>query len=228
MPKHSYSAFDIIGPIMVGPSSSHTAGAVKIGQFARALFNKTPEKVTFVLHGSFGQVYKGHATDRALLGGIMKFHSKDLRIRQAFKIAKEKNIEYEFKIQDLGLGHHPNTVKIMLQADRRKMTVVGSSIGGGTIVITRIDDFEVNFESIAGKYSTIVVSHRDKIGAISSITNFITAHHINIAGIQSSRLSKGGKALAIINMDGELTLSKVLEMEKLPNIEFVRSLHKIN
>lgn len=212
---------------MVGPSSSHTAGAVKIGQFARALFDRTPQKVTFILHGSFGLVYKGHATDRALLAGIMKFHSKDLRISQAFQIAQEKKIKYEFIIKDLGLGYHPNTVKIMLEANRKKMSVVGSSLGGGTVVITRIDDFEVDFKSIAGRYSTLVVSHRDKLGLIASITQFITAQKINIAGIQSSRLSKGGKAMTIIHMDGELTLSKVLKMEKITGIYFVRSLHKI-
>src|SRR3990167_5414835 len=96
------SIFDIAGPVMVGPSSSHTAGACKIGQFARALFHGTPNKVTFYLHGSFSEVYKGHATDRALLGGVLKFRTSDPRIKESFKIAKQKKIKYEFIKKDLG------------------------------------------------------------------------------------------------------------------------------
>ncbi|MEK7547642.1 MAG: L-serine ammonia-lyase, iron-sulfur-dependent subunit beta, partial [Patescibacteria group bacterium] len=124
------SIFDIAGPIMVGPSSSHTAGACKIGQFARALFHSTPKKVTFYLHGSFGEVYKGHATDKALLAGVMKFMTSDPRIKDSFEIAKEKEIKYEFITRDLGHAYHPNTVKIVLERGKYRMSVIGSSIGG--------------------------------------------------------------------------------------------------
>ena len=126
------SVFDIAGPIMTGPSSSHTAGAVKLGQLARAIFNKTPEKVTFMLHGSFATVYKGHSTDKALLAGIMKFRTSDTKIKDAEKIAKQKGIKYEFKTGDLGIRFHPNSVKITLEAKgHKKMNIIGSSIGGG-------------------------------------------------------------------------------------------------
>ena len=119
------SIFDIAGPVMVGPSSSHTAGACKIGQFARALYHKTPKKVTFYLHGSFAEVYKGHATDLALLGGVMKFRTSDPRMKDSFQIAKEKNIEFEFKKKNLGNDFHPNTVKIVLekQVPRKRRSV---------------------------------------------------------------------------------------------------------
>ncbi|MBT7736327.1 L-serine ammonia-lyase, iron-sulfur-dependent, subunit beta, partial [Candidatus Peregrinibacteria bacterium] len=109
------SVFDVAGPVMVGPSSSHTAGACKIGQFARALFHTTPTKATFYLHGSFAEVYKGHATDKALISGVMKLRTSDPRIKEAFKIAKAKHIECVFKKKDLGEKFHPNTVQIVLE-----------------------------------------------------------------------------------------------------------------
>lgn len=224
----SYSVFDIAGPIMVGPSSSHTAGAVKIGQMARALFDATPDKVTFVLHGSYATVYKGHATDRALLGGVMKFMTKDKRIKDAFKVAKQKGIKYEFKTGDLGIGYHPNSVKVILEKKgKKKMEVIGSSIGGGSIEIKKIDDFEVDFWGTAGKFFTLVICHKDKPGLLAKITNFISGRGLNIANLQNSRLSKGGKALTIASLDGTMGLSDVLEMEKDTDVYFVRALTKI-
>lgn len=224
----SYSIFDIAGPIMIGPSSSHTAGAVKIGQMARALFDATPNKVTFVLHGSYATVYKGHATDRALLAGVMKFMTKDKRIKDSFKIAEQKGIKYEFKTGDLGIGYHPNSVKIILEKKKKKkMEVIGSSIGGGNIEIKKINDFDVNFWGTAGKFFTLVICHKDKPGLLARITNFIASRGLNIANLQNSRLSKGGKALTIASLDGIIELSDVLKMEKDKDIYFVRALTKI-
>lgn len=114
-PTPRYSVFDIAGPIMVGPSSSHTAGACKIGQIARALFHGTPDKVTFILHGSFATVYKGHSTDRALVGGILKFKTSDPRIKKSFELAKKYGLQFDFKTADLGEKYHPNTVKVILE-----------------------------------------------------------------------------------------------------------------
>ena len=219
-----YSIFDIAGPVMVGPSSSHTAGACKIGQIARALFHGTPERVIFILHGSFGTVYKGHATDRALLAGVMKWKTSDDRMKNAFKEAKKNKLKYEIKIQNLGEIHHPNTVKIILEKKgRRPMSMIGSSIGGGVIQIVKIDQFNVSLHGVAGQFKTLIVWHENKEGVREPLIKEIEKKGIRVHEIQTTRV--GEKALSIINMDGRrLKLYEVLEMEKLPGISDIRSL----
>ena len=223
----TYSVFDIAGPIMVGPSSSHTAGAVKIGQIARALFDKTPTKVTFTLHGSFATVYKGHATDRALLAGVMKMKTADSKIKESFKLADQKGLKYEFEIGDLGMQFHPNTVRITLEAKgRKKMSIVGSSIGGGKIEIKKIDEFDVDLRGVAGKFLSIVISHKKRTGIIAEITAVIAGFGANIVDIQSSRIAE--KSLTFLNLDNyRPTLQEVLEIEKIPGVLYVRSLTKL-
>lgn len=221
-----YSIFDIAGPIMVGPSSSHTAGAVKIGQLARAIFDETPKKATFYLHGSFGTVYKGHATDKALLAGLMKFKTSDSRIKDAFKIALKKGIKYSFIVTDLGLKYHPNTVKIVLEADNRKIEIVGSSLGGGVVMICEINGFPVDIRAVAGKYKSVVISHKDDPTLIGQIMKKFTFMGFRIIDTQSNRVN--GHCLTVFNLDGrEFTLSEVLDLEKTEGVEFIRSLHKI-
>lgn len=224
---HSFSLFDIAGPIMIGPSSSHTAGACKIGQFARALFNKTPEKITFILHGSFGEVYKGHATDRALLAGVMKFKTSDPRLKNAFEIARQKKISYEFRVENLGEKYHPNTVKIILEAEGKKeMSIIGSSIGGGNIIIVKINEFEVNIHGVAGKFKTLVTAHDLSPSTLTTLTNHIWKKGIRVAAVESSKVN--GHALSVIHTEGrKLTLPEVLELEKLSGIEFIRSLTRL-
>src|SRR3989338_9655990 len=153
------SIFDIAGPIMIGPSSSHTAGACKIGQLARALFNGTPKKATFYLHGSFATVYQGHATDRALLAGVMKCMTSDPRIKDSFNMAAEKGLEYKFVPTDLGAEHHPNTVKIILEKPRRKVSVVGASLGGGKVKLTHINDIPIDLEAGVGRFFSLLIGH---------------------------------------------------------------------
>jgi len=223
----NYSVFDIAGPIMVGPSSSHTAGAVKIGQIARALFDKTPEKATFILHGSFATVYKGHATDRALLAGIMKFQTANPKIKEAFKIADEKKIKYEFKTGDLGMQYHPNTVKIILERKgHKKMRIIGSSIGGGKVEIRQIDDFDVDLKGVAGKYLSLIIAHKKRTGIIAEITAAIAVLGANIVDIQSSRISD--KSLTFLNLESyRPTLKEILEIEKIPGVIYVRALTKL-
>lgn len=220
------SIFDIAGPIMVGPSSSHTAGACKIGQFARALFHKTPKKVTFFLHGSFGEVYKGHATDRALLAGVMKFRTSDSRIKDSFKIAKEKKIDYKFIVKDLGAKFHPNTVKIVLEDSKRKMVVIGSSIGGGMIEIVKIDNFDVLIRGRAGKYLSLVVLHDPDPDILLELTAKIKDLNISVADIETTVYKK--KMLSVLSLEGRrITLPEVLNLEKIEGVEFVRSLSKL-
>lgn len=220
-----YSVFDIAGPIMVGPSSSHTAGACKIGQMARALFHGTPEKVTFYLHGSFATVYKGHATDRALVGGILKFKTSDPRIKNSFDYAKKEGIKYEFITTDLGEKYHPNTVKIVLEKwDRQPMEITGSSIGGGMIKIVKIEQFDVDLTGFAGQFKTLVVWHNNNQENLETLCEQIKKFGIRIHDIQTTKVDK--HALSIINTSGRrLKLSEILEMEDLDGIAEVRSLN---
>lgn len=220
-----YSVFDIAGPIMVGPSSSHTAGACKIGQMARALFHGTPEKVTFYLHGSFATVYKGHATDRALVGGILKFKTSDPRIKNSFDFAKKEGIKYEFITTDLGEKYHPNTVKIVLEKwDRQPMEITGSSIGGGMIKIVKIEQFDVDLTGFAGQFKTLVVWHNNNQENLEKLCSQIEKLGIRIHDIQTTKVDK--HALSIINTSGRrLKLSEILEMEDLDGIAEVRSLN---
>lgn len=220
-----YSIFDIAGPIMVGPSSSHTAGACKIGQIARALFHGTPDKVTFVLHGSFATVYKGHATDRALVGGVMKFKTSDPRIKTSFELAKKSGLEFIFKTADLGEKYHPNTVKIILEKwDRQPMEVIGSSIGGGIIKVVKIDQFDVDLRGVAGQFKTLVVwHHASGPKNLEALCTQLKKFKMKIHDIQTTTVDK--HALSIINMEGhDLKLAEVLKLEDIEGIEDVRSL----
>lgn len=222
----SYSIFDIAGPIMVGPSSSHTAGACKIGQFARALFHKTPKKVTFYLHGSFGEVYKGHATDRALLGGVMKFRTSDERIKDAFEEARKKKIAYEFVVKDLGPKYHPNTVSVVLEDGKSKMSVVGSSIGGGMIEIVKINDFDVMLKGQAGRYLSLVVCHQDNPEIILELRARLKSMGIQVADVESTVYKD--ESLSIFSLEGRrITLHEVVDLEKTKGIDFVRALTKL-
>ena len=177
--------------------------------------------------GSFGIVYKGHATDKALIAGIMKFKTADPRIKNAFKYAKQKGIEYEFKVEDLGINYHPNTVKMVLKKDHKKMTIIGSSIGGGNIIVRKIDDFEVDITGAAGKSFSIMISHKDDINTLAQVMGYLANKKINTSNMQSTRILKGGKVLTIISLDDRLSLKQVLEMEKIKGIYFVRALNKI-
>lgn len=224
----SFSLFDIAGPIMVGPSSSHTAGAAKIGQFARAIYDTTPKKVHFLLHGSFGEVYKGHATDRALLGGVMKFPPNDPGIKTAFEIADSIGLEYEFEPGDLGPGFHPNSVEITLENEKRKTRIIGSSIGGGNVEINRINDFDIHLTgNSAEQYFTLVVENENKPGMLAKTTGYLGEKGIRIVHMQSSYIAGANKVLSVLSLEKELTLDEILELESEDGIIFVRSLKKL-
>ena len=221
------SIFDIAGPVMVGPSSSHTAGACKIGQFARALFHKTPKKVVFYLHGSFSEVYKGHATDLALLGGVMKFRTSDPRIKESFEIAKAKKIDFEFKKKDLGKKYHPNSVKIVLENKKYKMSVIGSSIGGGMMEIVKIDNFDVDLKGTAGKYLSLVVCHNQNPEVLKELTEKL--NKLDIKVVDKKQTNYGKQTLSVLSLDGRrIRLPEVVKLEKnIEGIEFIRSLSKL-
>ena len=165
------SLFEVIGPNMVGPSSSHTAGAVSMALLARKLFPAEIKKVEFTLYGSFAKTYRGHGTDRALLGGIMGFETDDLRIRDSLSIAKERNLDYHFSIgQDTG-EEHPNTADIdMTGVNGERLFVRGVSIGGGKVKIVRLNQIDVDF---TGEYSTLIISQTDRPGVVDHITKVL-------------------------------------------------------
>ncbi|MFH1012664.1 MAG: L-serine ammonia-lyase, iron-sulfur-dependent subunit beta [Candidatus Peregrinibacteria bacterium] len=221
------SIFDIAGPIMVGPSSSHTAGACKIGQLARALFNGTPSKVDFYLYGSFATVYQGHATDRALLAGVMKFMTSDPLIKEAFVIAKKKKIEYRFiPVNALTPEHHPNTVRIILKNRKRQLSVVGSSIGGGRVQITHINNVPIDLEASAGRFFSLIVGHDNSKYPLAPLYSKLKEWHCPIADKKTFSVKQ--HSLTLLNIENHvLKLPQVLELEKLPGVHFVRALTKL-
>lgn len=224
----TFSVFDIAGPVMVGPSSSHTAGAAKLGQFARAIFDATPTSVHFLLHGSFGEVYQGHATDRALLAGVMKFPPNDARIKTAFDEAEKARLSYAFQPGDLGHGVHPNTVLITLKNDEREMQIMGSSIGGGNVEINQINGFDIHLTgNSAEQFFTLVVENENMPGMLAKTTGFLGNKGIRIVNMQSSYLAGENKVLSVLSLEKALTLEEILELEKEDGIIFVRSLKKL-
>ncbi|WP_069649715.1 L-serine ammonia-lyase, iron-sulfur-dependent subunit beta [Caloranaerobacter ferrireducens] len=218
----NYSTFDILGPIMIGPSSSHTAGAARLGKVAMEIAGNDFETVTFYLHGSFAKTYKGHGTDRALVAGILGMEPYDERLRNSLNIAKEKGIKIRFVETDLGY-EHPNTVKIVFyMKDGGKVDVTGSSIGGGSIVITNINGYNVEF---SGMYPTLVIKHIDKKGIISKVTTVLAKHDINIATMKVNRKTKGKEASMIIETDHKINS---IVIEELQNIKEIINVKAIN
>ena len=195
------NVFDIIGPVMIGPSSSHTAGAVRIGRVANKLADeKLPKKVEITLSGSFAKTYKGHGTDKALLAGIMGYHSWAPEIRDALSLAKERGIEYTFLKENIR-GAHPNTARIHYWLeDGTEGVVQGSSIGGGNIVVDQVNGMKVEF---TGANHTLLVIHEDMPGVIAGVTNLMHWQYgdLNISNFRLSREKKGGTAIMTIEMD---------------------------
>lgn len=211
------SVFEVIGPNMIGPSSSHTAGAASIARLAWKMMKEDIRSVKFTLYGSFAGTYKGHGTDRALLGGIMGFKTDDVRIRNSFEIATEKGIDYSFEANTTETEVHPNTVDIEITGVSGEiLTVRGVSLGGGKVELTRINGVKVRF---TGEYQALIVVHKDHPGVISKITNVFGKQHVNIAYLRVYRESKGGNAYMIVESDEEITSAIVDEIEKNP---FVR------
>ena len=196
------SVFDVLGPNMIGPSSSHTAGAAIIAFLAQKMISPPLVKVDFTLYGSFANTYKGHGTDRALLGGIMGFSADDTRIRDSFRIAEERGLEFSFTPNGEETEVHPNTVDISMENEAgRKMIVRGESLGGGKVRIVRINQVKVEF---TGEYSAVIVIHQDKPGVAAHITKCLSDMNINIAFMRLFRKGKGAIAYTIVESDERL------------------------
>ena len=211
------SVFDVIGPNMVGPSSSHTAGAASVALMAQKLFQKEIKEVVFTLYGSFAKTYRGHGTDRALVGGIMGFDTDDLRIRDSFQIAQERGLKYHFEKNTVEDEVQPNTVDIcMTGKDGSVMTVRGVSVGGGKIKIVRMNGVNVEF---TGEYSTLVVIQNDKPGVVAHITTCLSQVNANIAFMRLFREEKGARAYTIVESDEKIPEEVLTHIRKNPNVE---------
>ena len=207
--------FDIIGPVMIGPSSSHTAGAVRLGYVAGKILGEPPVRAVIRFSGSFAQTYRGHGTDKALLAGILGFVPDDARIRDSPSLAEEAGLRYEFHCEELP-GAHPNTACITLTGSGGKeVTVQGASVGGGNILVSEINGMAVH---VTGQSNTLVVLHRDKPGTIAAVTNFVAYSSVNIGNFRLSRPQKGGEAVMTIEVDGDVPETLVESLSILPNI----------
>lgn len=218
------TVFDLIGPVMVGPSSSHTAGAVRLGSMARKILGTEPKAAEITLHGSFAETGKGHGTNLALIAGILGMHTDDERIPQAEQLALQKGLKIHFKTENLG-EVHPNTVKFQLIGqDGCIAEVMGSSIGGGRIKIHEINEFQVE---VMGDYHTLVIQQQDLPGVVAQITSLLANARINIAQMRVSREKKGAQALTIVETDQGIHPETLDLMRKLPAVYHVMAIEPL-
>ncbi len=222
MKLKDYGVFDIIGPVMIGPSSSHTAGAARIGRIARDILGTDFNRVVFYLHGSFAKTYKGHGTDKALVAGVLGMGPSDENLRNSFEIASAQGIAYEFIEADLGY-QHPNTVKIVFKSkDKKDSYIIGSSIGGGNVLITNINGNIVEF---SGDYPTLLIKYHDKKGMISKITSIIANNDINIATMKVSR--EDNIATMVVETDSVIENKIISEIGESEDIIYIKGINPI-
>ena len=214
------SVFEIIGPVMVGPSSSHTAGAARIGLVARDLFGRQPAWAKIHLYGSFAETYKGHGTDMAIVGGLLGYDTFDERIRTSFEDAEKLGMSYEF-IPEEEEADHPNTAKLVIGDDEGMMELVGISIGGGTMEVVELNGFTLR---LSGHFPALLVVHDDRSGVIANVSNAIAAQDMNIAHMQVGRKEKGKMALMVIEVDQVVNDELITELRKIPNVTQVSTL----
>lgn len=214
-----YGTFEILGPIMIGPSSSHTAGAARLGKIAGIIAGKDIIEVEFLLHGSFAKTYKGHGTDKALVAGILGMDPWDDRLRDSLNIAKEKGLKISFNEIDLG-DVHPNTIKFkILKKNGEIVEVIGSSIGGGSIVIKEVDGEVVEF---TGEYPTLIIKHMDIPGMVAKVTWLLYEESVNIAFMKVFRHSKGLNATMLFETDTVIPNDIPEKIKSLGNITSIR------
>ena len=207
--------FDILGPVMVGPSSSHTAGAARIGLMARTLLGGEPVKAAIHLHGSFAETGTGHGTDKALVGGLLGMKPDDLRIPYAFSEADKAGMAFTIDKVDLR-DAHPNTAVIeATNQEGKTLRIQASSLGGGRIEVNKLDGVDVSF---SGAFNTLVIRNRDASGVVASVTNILSQVRINVANMSVNRSKRGGDMLMVIETDHHLKPSLVEFLKELPGI----------
>ena len=219
------SLLDIIGPVMVGPSSSHTAGACRIGLLARCLVGGTPQSGVLQLHGSFARTGEGHGTDKALVGGLLGFKPDDERLRTALQIAEKEGLDYKFEKTTIADAAHPNTVRIRVERGDTKSTLLGSSLGAGRILIQEIDGYPVE---VTGNLDTLVLVAEDRKGSIARITSILAEHDVNIATLRLTRKERGGDAFMVIECDEHPDANAADTIRGLDWVRWARSLDKVS
>jgi L-serine dehydratase len=219
------SIFDMIGPVMIGPSSSHTAGVVRIARVAVKLLGEIPDKAEITFYNSFARTYEGHGSDRAIVGGLMDFKTDDKRIKDALDIARQRGMTFSFKPVGSASVHHPNTIRIKAYKDDKQIEVLGISRGGGLITIKEVDGFNANFTA---SLHTMLVWAEDRKGKIAFITEVLSQDDCNIATMTVSRKGKNSLACHIIEMDSGIrpityqylqSLSGVSKVTYIPDID---------
>lgn len=214
--------FDILGPVMVGPSSSHTAGAARIGLIARQLFGRQPEKATVYLHGSFAATGKGHGTDKALIAGLLGMLPDDMRIPHSFEIAGQEGMEFTISNKDIKEAH-PNTAQVVMEAAGVPvMKIQAHSIGGGRIKVCKLDGIDVNF---SGESYTLIIRNVDEPGRIMDVSAALTVASINIATMQVFRDKRGGSAVMVVETDQVVPQEAINDLESKPGIIRVKFLN---
>ncbi|MCS6796316.1 MAG: L-serine ammonia-lyase, iron-sulfur-dependent subunit beta [Raineya sp.] len=216
------SIFDMIGPIMIGPSSSHTAGVVRIGRVAHKILGKMPQKAVITFYNSFAQTYEGHGSDRAIIAGLMDFATDDTRIKNSFDFAREAGLEYTFKAVGNASLYHPNTVKLELKADDREIEVIGESRGGGIINIASYNGFRAD---ISASTHTLIVLADDAKGKLAFIANILAQDECNIATASVSRKGKNDLACHFYEMDSPV---RPLTIEYLKSLKWIHEVIAID
>lgn len=212
------NVFDIIGPIMVGPSSSHTAGAVKIGYLANKLMGEPIRSARIYLHGSFLTTGKGHGTDKAIIAGLLGMKPDDIRIPESFALAEKAGLAFTFDGIELR-DAHPNSVKLNLTgASGRELEIMASSMGGGNIKIFQIDGLDANF---GGDLPTLIVHNQDRPGLVTEVTAMLSQKSINIATMQLYRSRRGGDAVMVLECDQEISKASISGLQSLDGIRKV-------
>lgn len=217
------SLFDVISPIMVGPSSSHTAGAIRLGLLARNIYDSEFKEITFNLYNSYAKTGKGHGTDKGVLAGILGYAVDNTSIKNIFDSEDAKKIKYKFNLLE-DINRHPNAVDFIING-KFEMKIQGDSIGAGEIRITNINGFSVK---LSGEYNTLLLMYKDKPGMLSTVTGMIQDLNINVATLACDRSSKGGDASMCIALDSEVPQEVVKKMEKLDDVYWVRNIKKLD
>ena len=217
------SILDVMGPVMVGPSSSHTAGTARLGRVAREILDEDPATVRFFLHPPLAATYRGHGSDFALVGGAIGLNVDDPRIPEAIRIAEQMGVEVEFHEEDLG-DVHPNTVRIEIKGKGREAQITGSSIGGGVIEVFNINGFQTRLK---GDSPTLLLFYRDRPGMISEVTNIIAEEGINIASLSCSRKQRGKEAFMQIDVDSPLSDAALQRISRAKDVADARYLDRI-
>jgi L-serine dehydratase len=211
---------DMIGPVMVGPSSSHTAGACRLALIARYLLGEVPKRVEFGLHGSFAKTGKGHGTHLALTAGVLGLKPDDERLKESLALAEKEGVEVVFKEVELG-DVHPNTVRMVLEGEKERIVVTGSSLGGGLVRVFDLDGFEVR---LTGQAPTLVVKNVDTPGVVARVARILADDEVNIAYLTVSRKKKGGEAMMSLEVDRPLSEMPLKYLEYLSYILWVRQI----